>query len=145
MKIKSPAFKHTGSIPSKYTCDGKDISPPLEIEEVPEETKSLVLIVDDPDAPVGIWTHWTVWNIDPKVKKIEEDSIPKGGKEGMTNFGSTGYGGPCPPGGEHRYFFKLYALDTMLELDSSVEADELEEEMESHIIEKAELVGLYKR
>ncbi len=145
MRIKSSAFKHTETIPSKYTCDGDDISPPLKIEEVPEEAKSLVLIVDDPDAPVGIWTHWTVWNINPKIEKIEEDSVPEGAVEGMTNFGSTGYGGPCPPGGEHRYFFKLYALDSKLELDPSTEADELEEAMDKHIIEKAELVGLYER
>src|SRR6056297_2349089 len=145
MRIKSSAFKHTETIPSKYTCDGDDISPPLKIEEVPEEAKSLVLIVDDPDAPVGIWTHWTVWNINPKIEKIEEDSVPEGAVEGMTNFGSTGYGGPCPPGGEHRYFFKLYALDSELELDSSVDAEELEEAMNKHIIEKAELVGIYEK
>ena len=145
MRIKSSAFKHTETIPSKYTCDGDDINPPLKIEEVPEEAKSLVLIVDDPDAPVGIWTHWTVWNINPKIEKIEEDSVPEGAVEGMTNFGSTGYGGPCPPGGEHRYFFKLYALDSKLELDPLTEADELEEAMDKHIIEKAELVGLYER
>jgi len=145
MRIKSSAFKHTETISSKYTCDGDDISPPLKIEEVPEEAKSLVLIVDDPDAPVGIWTHWTVWNINPKIEKIEEDSVPEGAVEGMTNFGSTGYGGPCPPGGEHRYFFKLYALDSKLELDPLTEADELEEAMDKHIIEKAELVGLYER
>lgn len=144
MKIKSSAFKHKEMIPSKYTCDGEDINPPLEIKEVPENAKSLVLIVDDPDAPMGTWIHWTVWNIDPKTNKIEEDSVPKGAEEGMTNFGNTGYGGPCPPG-KHRYFFKLYALNTKLDLNSSAKIKHLENAMEEHVIERAKLVGIYER
>jgi len=145
MRIKSSAFQHAERIPLKYTCDGEDINPPLTIEDIPKGTESLVLIVDDPDAPMGVWTHWTLWNIAPKTEEIGEDSVPAGAVEGMTNFKSTGYGGPCPPDGQHRYFFKLYALDSELELDSSVDAEELEEAMNKHIIEKAELVGVYEK
>ncbi len=145
MRIKSSAFQHAERIPLKYTCDGEDINPPLTIEDIPKGTESLVLIVDDPDAPMGVWTHWTLWNIAPKTEEIGEDSVPAGAVEGMTNFKSTGYGGPCPPDGQHRYFFKLYALDSELELDSSVDAEELEEAMNKHIIEKAELVGIYEK
>ena len=147
MIIKSSAFQNKELIPSKYTCDGEDINPPLEIEGVPEEAKSLVLIVDDPDAPMGTWVHWVVWNISPEIKHIGEDSIPAaaGAQEGMTDFGRPGYGGPCPPSGTHRYFFKLYALDTELDLPASARKEDVEEAMKGHILDSATLVGLYKR
>ena len=145
MKIESSAFKDNEYIPSKYTCDGVNISPPLGISEVPENAKSLVLIVDDPDAPIKTWVHWTIWNIDPMTSEIAEGSYPKGAVEGMTDFGRTGYGGPCPPFGTHRYFLKLYALDGVLNLISSAKVKDIEKEMHGHILDKAQLIGLYKR
>ncbi|TFF84411.1 YbhB/YbcL family Raf kinase inhibitor-like protein, partial [Candidatus Heimdallarchaeota archaeon] len=117
-KLSSPVFKHNGSIPKKYTCQGEDISPPLKIANIPDKTKSLVLIVDDPDAPVGTWIHWLAWDIDPKITNIEEASTPKGATIGKNSWGKNEYGGPCPPKGEHRYFFKLYALDKTLNINS---------------------------
>lgn len=143
MKIESSAFENNGMIPAEYTCDGVNINPQLTIGGIPAGAESLVLIVDDPDAPGGTWVHWTVWNIDPLVTEIPENSIPMGAVEGVTDFGKTGYGGPCPPSGTHRYFFKLYALDTTLELDSSAAVQDINEAMDGHILESAELVGLY--
>jgi Raf kinase inhibitor-like YbhB/YbcL family protein len=143
MKLISPVFGQNQNIPEKYTCDGEDISPPLEVQEIPEGAKSLVLIMDDPDAPGGTWVHWTVWNIDPETTQIMENSVPEDSVEGITSFGNTGYGGPCPPSGTHRYIFKIYALNAILGISSSSDCKELEKEMEKHIIEKAELVGLY--
>jgi len=146
MKITSPVFKNNAQIPSKYTCDGENINPPLEISEVPEGAKSLVLIVDDPDATRGFtWLHWTLWNIKPDTKEISENSIPQGAIEGKTDFGKSGWGGPCPPSGSHRYFFKLFALNAVLDLSDSASLDEIQKAMEGHILEKAELIGLYSR
>lgn len=145
MKIISPQFNNRESIPAKYTCDGENVSPPLEISQVPEEAVSLALIVDDPDAPSGEWVHWLVWNISPETKEIKENSLPAEAQEGTTDFGEIGYGGPCPPSGTHRYFFKLFALDTTLDLDNSTNKPDLEKAMEGHILEKAELVGRYQR
>ena len=145
MRLTSPAFENNQLIPSKYTCDGEDINPPLRIEGVPEETKSLVLIVDDPDAPLGTWDHWIVWNIDPSTSLIEENKVPEGAIEGKNDFGKNSYGGPCPPSGTHRYHFKLYALDKKLQLDSSSEREAVEKAMEGHILDWAELIGLYGR
>ena len=145
MRLTSPAFQHNGTIPSKYTCDGLDVNPPLQISDVPSEAKSLALIADDPDAPTGIWTHWLVWNINPHIVEIEEDSVPEGAVEGNTNFGNPGYGGPCPPSGEHRYYFKLYALDSPLGLQEGATRDELEASMEHHIIDETELAARYSR
>jgi len=147
MKLTSSAFQHNGSIPPKYTCDGDDVNPPLLISEVPKGAKSLLLIADDPDAPVGLWVHWTMWNISPDTEKIIENfpKPPQGAVEGLTSFGRFGYGGPCPPDGEHRYFFKLYALDTELILSPDADKVMLEEEMVGHVLEKAELVGKYVR
>lgn len=145
MKLESPAFEHNQKIPSKYTCDGKNINPPLKIESVPEATKSLVLIMDDPDAPRGTWVHWTLWNISPDTKEIPENSVPAGAVQGQTSFGKPGYGGPCPPSGTHRYFFKLYALDATLELSPQADRATLETAMEGRILDKAELIGLYSR
>ena len=109
LKLLSPAFKHNDSIPSKYTCDGADVNPPLVIENAPLSTKSLALIVDDPDAPVGTWVHWVVWNIGPTTSEIGENMVPSGAQQGINDFRKHNYGGPCPPSGTHRYFFKLYA------------------------------------
>lgn len=145
MKISSAAFENNSLIPSKYTCEGQEINPPLEFRDVPEDTKSLALIVDDPDAPMKTWIHWTIWNINAKTTQIPENSCPKGAVEGITSFGRTGYGGPCPPSGTHRYFFKLFALDKMLDLSPNSYVRDIESTIEGHIIQKAELIGLYKK
>lgn len=145
MQLTSSAFKHEQSIPSQYTCDGEDINPPLTVTEVPEEAESLVLIVSDPDAPNKTWIHWTMWNINPDQQKIEQDSVPQGVVEGQTDFGQSGYGGPCPPSGSHRYFFKIYVLDQELNLAPGVNKEQLEEAMTGHIIDKAILMGTYSR
>ncbi len=144
MIIFSSAFSHNEKIPAEYTCDGVNISPGLKISYPPENAKSLALIVDDPDAPMGTWVHWLVWNIEPTINEIPGGGLI-GGVEGITSFGSAGYGGPCPPSGTHRYFFKLYALDIFLELDKSAGKQELEQAMEGHILDRAELIGLYSR
>lgn len=144
MKIISSAFENNLIIPSKYSCDGENINPPLAFSEIPEDTKSLVLIVDDPDAPTGTFVHWVLFNIDPKINGIQENSIPRSAMSGKTSVGEKDYVAPCPPSGTHRYFFKLYALDTILNL-SSPDKRELEAGMNGHIIEQAELVGLYSR
>ena len=145
MEIESPVFKNNKLIPSKYTCDGENVNPPLLIGDVPENAKSLVLIVDDPDASRGAFVHWTVWNIDPHIEEIKENSHPLNAVEGRTDFGRPGYGGPCPPSGTHRYFFKLFALSTTLDIDISTEAADLEREIEDNILAKTQFVGLYRR
>jgi Raf kinase inhibitor-like YbhB/YbcL family protein len=142
LTISSPEFKNNQKIPPKYTCSGEDVNPQLNITDIPEETKSLVLIVDDPDAPMGDWVHWIVWNI-PPTNKIEEKSVP--GVEGINDFGKHSYGGPCPPSGTHRYFFKVYALDTQLNLRVHSRKKDLEYAMTGHILAQGKLVGLYKR
>lgn len=145
MKITSSAFGNNEKIPKKFTCDGENINPPLTISEVPENTKGLALIVDDPDAPGKVWVHWTVWNISPETHEILENSVPQGVMQGTTDFGKPGFGGPCPPSGTHRYFFKLYALDTTLQLPSSATKAEVEALMSGHILSQTELIGLYSR
>jgi hypothetical protein len=142
MKISSPEFAHNQLIPKKFACEGEDINPPLVIEDVPAKAKSLALIMDDPDAPLGTWVHWVVFNL-PVIPRIEENSIP--GKQGITNSGRKGYHGPCPPSGTHRYYFKVYALDTMLDLKEGISKGALEKAMQGHILAQAELIGLYKR
>jgi Raf kinase inhibitor-like YbhB/YbcL family protein len=142
LSVSSPAFENNKFIPSKYTCDGDNVNPPLTIEGVPNETKSLVLIVDDPDAPMGTWDHWIVWNI-PPTSKIEENAVP--GTEGVNDFRKHSYGGPCPPWGTHRYFFKVYAVDTKLDLSLNSRKKDVEKAMQNHILAKGELVGLYHR
>ena len=144
MKLTSTAFAHNSAIPSEYTCDDADLSPPLSISDVPSNAKSLVLVMDDPDAPVGIWDHWVVFNIPPSTKEIAKGTEPKG-TAGKNSWGRTGYGGPCPPSGTHRYFFKLYALDTQLNLPEGSAKKDLEKAMQGHILEKVELMGNYKR
>lgn len=143
LSVKSPAFKQGELIPKKYTCDGEDINPPLIIEGVPKEAKTLVLAMDDPDAPSGTWDHWIVWNIAASTAKIGEDSVP--GMEGENSFGRTGYGGPCPPSGTHRYFFKVYALDTQLNLTGRSKKKDAEKVMQGHVLAKGELMGVYRR
>ena len=150
MQITSQAFEAGGMIPAKYTCDGPDLSPPLRWADPPAGTQSYALIADDPDAPVGMWVHWVLWNIPADASGLEENlsksaSLPNGAKQGTTDFRRIGYGGPCPPSGTHRYFFKLYALDTMLELPSSTTKRDLEGAMQGHILGQAELVGTYQR
>ena len=143
--IESTAFKNSSSIPKKYTCDGKDVNPPLVIQNVPNGTKSLALIVDDPDAPVGIWVHWVVYNIDPGTREIAENSVPQGSVQGINDFNKTTYGGPCPPSGTHRYFFKLYALDTKLDIKGKVVKRDVEKAMKGHIVGEAQTMGTYRR
>lgn len=142
MRLISPEFGNSEFIPRKFTCEGEDISPALIIEQMPASAKSLALIVDDPDAPMGMWVHWVVYNI-PIISRIDQGSIP--GEQGINDFGRKDYGGPCPPSGTHRYFFKIYALDKELNLKAGLSKKELEKEMQGHILEKAELVGLYKK
>lgn len=143
MKLVSSAFVHDQTIPSTYTCDGKNINPPLSISDVPQNTQSLALIVDDPDAPMGTWVHWTVWNIAPTTVEISENSVPEKSTQGTTSLRQPGYGGPCPPSGTHRYFFKLYALDTIIELDGKATVSELEEAMKGHTLTQTQLIGRY--
>lgn len=145
LKITSPTFQESGDIPDKYTCNGENVNPEINIEGIPAEAKSLVLIVDDPDAPAGDWVHWVVFNIpvSGSALKIEENSAP--GEEGMNDFKKTNYGGPCPPpGNAHRYFFKVYALDTKLSLSFATKQD-VELAMKSHILVKGWLMGKFKR
>ena len=140
--VTSPTFMDGEHIPSKYTCDGEDVNPPLNMRGIPEGTKSLVLIVDDPDAPMGTWVHWVVWNIPPKGE-IGEDSAP--GTEGLNDFRKHSYGGPCPPSGTHRYFFKVHALDTELDLKRNSRKRDVERAIKGHILAQGQLVGLYSR
>lgn len=142
LTVYSTVFSHKGHLPSEYTCDGKDINPPLEVENIPEGTKSLALIMEDPDAPRGTFDHWLVWNISPN-EAIAENTNP--GISGTNDFGKTGYGGPCPPSGVHRYFFKVYALDTKLELLAGADKKTLLEAMNGHILSEGEMMGLYQR
>lgn len=150
MQLTSTAFQHNQNIPAKYTCDGESISPPLTIDSAPATAKSLALIVDDPDAPIGDWVHWLVWNIDPATKEIAENSLPAGinnqpTAQGITDYGKPGWGAPCPPGGTHRYQFKLYALDTILSIPASSRKADLEKAMVGHTIDQNILIGLYGR
>ena len=150
IEIKSSAFENEGMIPRKYTCDGEDISPPLSWGAVPEETKSLALICDDPDAPLGTFVHWVIFNIPPDIHELPEavpsqNILKNGAKQGKNDFGNFGYGGPCPPFGTHRYYFKLYALDTMLDLEPGIKKKQLLKAMEGHILAEGQLMGKYKR
>ena len=144
MRLTSPAFVDAGNIPSKYTCEGENISPPLEISDLPDNAVSLALIMDDPDAVVGTFVHWVVWNIPKDTKNIQEGSEPEG-VQGITGFGRIGYGGPCPPSGTHNYKFKLYALNKKLDLKQSSRKRDLEQAMRGYIIEDVVLTGKYKR
>ena len=143
ISVTTPAFQAGGDVAAKFTCNGANVNPELRINGVPSEAKSLVLIVDDPDAPRGLFTHWIVWNIDPKATDIGENSAPTGGILGTNDFGKRNYGGPCPPSGTHRYFFKIYALDTKLDLKPSARRAELDAAMRGHTLAQGELMARY--
>jgi hypothetical protein len=145
MKLTSPAFDNYQKIPSLYTCDGNKMHPPLTIAGVPSGVKSLVLIVDDPDAPTGIFTHWVIWNIRPDTTGIEEGKVPTESQEGTNSAGSIGYTPPCPPSGQHRYFFTLYALDAKLGLDGKATKTDVERDMSGHVMAQSLFVGVYSR
>lgn len=142
LKVYSTVFSHNGHIPPEYTCDGKNINPPIEVDNLPEGTKTLALIMEDPDAPRQTFDHWVVWNISP-AEAITEESVP--GISGTNSFGHTGYGGPCPPSGAHRYFFRVYALDKKLDLIAGATKEELHESMHDHILAQGELMGYYQK
>jgi len=150
IKITSSAFEDGDLIPAKYTCDGADVSPPLQWDAVPEGTKSIALICDDPDAPMGTWVHWVLFNLPSDAKELAqnipaEETLPNGAKQGVSDFGRIGYGGPCPPSGTHRYFFKIYALDTQVGLEAGADKRQLLNAMEGHILGQGQLVGKYKK
>ena len=145
MKIKSSAFEDNQMIPPIYTCDGDNTNPPLEFIDVPTNAQSLALIVDDPDAPNGTFTHWLVWDISPLTREIAENSPLEGAIQGINSGGHAGYFAPCPPNGIHHYRFKLYALNKKLDVTPNISQEELESEIEANLIEKSELIGLYSR
>lgn len=144
MQITSSAFQPNSAIPSKYTCDGANISPQLTIKDIPAAAKSLALIMDDPDAPRGTFVHWVVWNLPPDTKELAEGATVTA-PQGTTDFGKKGYGGPCPPSGTHRYFFKFYALDTLLDLAPGASKQDLEKAMQGHTLTQGTLMGTYLR
>jgi Raf kinase inhibitor-like YbhB/YbcL family protein len=150
MEVKSTAFQDGGMIPKQYTCDGQNISPPLSWTGVPAGTKSLVLIMDDPDAPRGTWVHWVLFNIPPDTRSLAENvprtsSLPNGAKHGNNSWPKLGYGGPCPPGGTHRYYFKVYALDTVLNLKTGAKKAQLLKAIDGHILAEGQIMGRYAR
>jgi len=151
MKLESRAFTENATIPQQYTCDGRDLSPPLQWDAPPPGTESLVLITDDPDAPRGTFVHWVLYNLPPDQRGLTEGAsstqptLANGAFQGRSDFGKLGYGGPCPPSGSHRYFFKLYALDTRLTLQPGASKTQVERAMQGHILGQAELMGRYAR
>src|SRR5438270_8753968 len=145
MKITSPAFQEGETIPEKFSKNGQNVNPELQIEGAPAEAKSLALIVDDPDAPVGLFTHWLVWNIDPKTTEIAENSVPKGGVQGTNDFPGQRYDGAQPPSGTHRYYFKIFALDRTLDLKSGAKRKEVDAAMKGHVIGQGQLMGRYSK
>ena len=150
LQVTSTAFEDGGMIPARYTADGRDISPPIAWKDVPDGTRSMVLICDDPDAPMGTWVHWLVWNIPPEATALQENVPPDavladGSRQGTTDFRRVGYGGPAPPSGVHRYFFKVYALDTMLDLPAGAAKPKLEQAMKGHVLAQGQLMGHYTR
>ncbi len=150
LQISSRAFEEGDMIPAQYTCDGENISPPLSFSGVPAQSKSLALICDDPDAQAGTWTHWLAYDLPPTTPGLAENilaiqTLENGAKQGKNDFGTTGYGGPCPPRGTHRYRFKLYALDGLLDLTPEATKAEVMEKMNTHVLAEATLTGTYKR
>lgn len=150
LALRSEAFVQGEAIPAQYTCDGADVSPPLSWEAPPQGTQSLALIMDDPDAPRGVWTHWALYNLPPERRALaaerpSQETLPDGGVQGANSWGDLGYGGPCPPDGEHRYNFTLYALDTELDLDAGAEKTAVLAAMEGHILAQGSLMGTYQR
>jgi Raf kinase inhibitor-like YbhB/YbcL family protein len=145
MELTSPSFEANQPIPARFTCDGDNVNPALSLQDVPDETKSLALIMDDPDAPRGDWVHWLMWNIAPNTTEIGERSVPGGAMQGRNDFGNPSYGGPCPHQGTHHYHFKLYALNDLLSLSETTTKAELLEAMRDKIIDQTELIGTYAR
>jgi Raf kinase inhibitor-like YbhB/YbcL family protein len=148
--VTSPAFQEGEKIPFEHTCDGANVSPPLQWTGIPQNVKSLAVIADDPDAPAGDWVHWVFYDLPPDTAELpfavpNIEKIPSGGTQGRTDFGEIGYGGPCPPRGEHRYFFKVYALDEMLYLKPGVTKKELLRAMQGHVLAEGQLMGRYER
>jgi Raf kinase inhibitor-like YbhB/YbcL family protein len=142
LKLSSPSFNQGAAIPVRYTCDGTDINPAIRIEGIPADVSSLAVLVEDPDAPAGNWVHWVVWNIKP-AEEIGENSIP--GIEGVNDFRKHHYGGPCPPSGTHRYFFRVFALDRQLNLPADAGKEALQKSMQGNILAQGELMGTYRR
>ena len=150
MMVMSPVFRPDGSIPSKYTCDGDDVSPPIEWADVPSDARTLALICDDPDAPKKDFAHWVLFNIPPKAAALPEhvaasQALPDGSRQGKNDFGKVGYGGPCPPSGTHRYRFTLYAIDTELRVPPGSSRKDVEAAMKGHVLETAQMTGAYTR
>jgi hypothetical protein len=145
MKLISPAFEHGQPIPAQYTCDGANHHPPLTISDVPKETQSLALVVEDPDAPTKVFTHWLIYDLPPSTQYIPEQGVPLGGTDGVNDFGTRGYKGPCPPSGTHRYVFRLFALDTRLALPQGTRKEDVLAKLNGHVLATAELVGTYTR
>jgi hypothetical protein len=143
MKLSSPEFGHNTFLPQKFTCQGEKINPALIIEGVPAQAKSLALIMEDPDAVEGNFVHWLLYNISPLISRIEENSVA--GMQGLNTLGRLGYASPCPPSGVHRYIFKIYALDKMLDYGEGLSRGKLEQEISAHLLDKAELIGLFKK
>ena len=144
--LESPSFIHNASIPKQYTCNGENISPALKWSGAPAGTQSYVLIVDDPDAPMGTWVHWLLFNVPATLNHLDEATqTPASAISGKNSWDQQGYGGPCPPSGTHRYFFKLYALDSKLTVNSSVNKQDILNAMQNHILDSSELIGLYKQ
>ena len=143
MKVSSTAFKENDTIPKKFTCDADNVSPPLHIEDIPRETKSLALVVEDPDAPNGTFHHWVLFDMNPRTTDIKEGSVPVIATQGRNDFGDVEYGGPKPPSGEHHYFFNVYALDTVLGLPRGTKSSDLESQMKGHVLDQASLMGRY--
>lgn len=142
MRLTSPAFEDNGRIPARYTCDGDNISPELRIEKVPSGTRSLALVMEDPDAPNGLWVHWILWNMGPRTEALAERAEPREAVIGKNSWGHNQYGGPCPPSGTHRYIFRLYALDITLDLAGTASKGQLDVAMQDHILAEAVLSGL---
>ena len=150
MQLTSQAFKHADIIPDRYTCKGSDISPPLKWSGAPEQTKSFALIIDDPDAPMGTWVHWVLYNLPANCDNLPENvpdknTLSNGGVQGTNSWGRIGYGGPCPPSGTHRYYFRLYALDTVLDLKAGATKSQLLNALQEHVLEECELMGRYAK
>ena len=144
MEIKS-VFREGETVPERYTCDGRNINPPLDFSGIPKGTKSLALIIDDPDSPSGVFTHWIVWNIPLDNKAIKENSVPRGSVQGLNDFGQAGYGGPCPHQGIHRYRFRVFALDVLLAVPTNPVKDYISKAMDGHVLDSAVLTGVYGR
>jgi len=150
IKLTSPAFEDGVMIPGKYTCDGDDVSPQLNWEDIPDGTQSIAIIMDDPDAPRGTWVHWVIYNIEPDTNELHEnidtdEVVNSGALQGKNSWGNIGYGGPCPPGGVHRYFFKIYALDAETLTEPGATKEDLLESIRGHILDQGELMGRYER